>query len=284
MNIHKSIEDFSSDKTFINRDDLSGFKFELRAKEDIINPVDGTVIANAGDLAKVYNNGYVQLDAFNVDANGDYTITNLPLGEYELYEVEQPLGTVTNTDPIPVSIVQPDNDRTTTEIVVNKNIENYTTKFEFSKKTVTGDDELPGASLRVIDEDGATVDQWISTDQAHIIEGLTAGKKYTLIEDLAPLGFVKATSIEFTVEDSKEIQTVEMIDKVVTFSKKDAKDAFLPGAEFEVYEWDGNDTVKNDDGTEKVISTWTSGTDVHNIENLEAGKTYIIRETGTPEG
>ena len=284
LNIHKSIEDFSSDKTFINRDDLSGFKFELRAKEDIINPVDGTVIANAGDLAKVYNNGYVQLDAFNVDANGDYTITNLPLGEYELYEVEQPLGTVTNTDPIPVSIVQPDNDRTTTEIVVNKNIENYTTKFEFSKKTVTGDDELPGASLRVIDEDGATVDQWISTDQAHIIEGLTAGKKYTLIEDLAPLGFVKATSIEFTVEDSKEIQTVEMIDKVVTFSKKDAKDAFLPGAEFEVYEWDGNDTVKNDDGTEKVISTWTSGTDVHNIENLEAGKTYIIRETGTPEG
>ena len=45
-----------------------------------------------------------------------------------------------------------------------------TTKIEFSKVTITGDKELPGCPLEVIDkETGKVMDKWISAENTHIV-------------------------------------------------------------------------------------------------------------------
>ena len=50
--------------------------------------------------------------------------------------------------------------------------------------------------------------------EEHLIERLTVGETYTLREELAPYGYLKAEEITFTVEDTAEIQKVEMKDDV----------------------------------------------------------------------
>lgn len=77
--------------------------------------------------------------------------------------------------------------------------------------------ELDGAKLTVLDKEGNVVDQWISVkDQPHVIKRLTVGEEYTLREEMAPYGYLKATDVKLTLEDTAEIQKVEMKDEVPT--------------------------------------------------------------------
>ena len=63
--------------------------------------------------------------------------------------------------------------------------------------------------------DGNVIDSWTSVkDEPHVIKYLTVGKTYTLRESLAPLGYLKTTDVKFTIEDTAEIQKVEMQDHV----------------------------------------------------------------------
>ena len=66
-------------------------------------------------------------------------------------------------------------------------------KVEISKTDITGEKELPGAKLSVIDADGKLVESWISeAGKTHMIERLPVGK-YTLREESAPYGYKVAT-------------------------------------------------------------------------------------------
>ena len=40
----------------------------------------------------------------------------------------------------------------------------------------------------LIDVQGKVIDEWISTEQSHLVKGLIYNQVYTLIEDQAPLG------------------------------------------------------------------------------------------------
>ena len=276
LNLHKTIEAYAdADKSLINRTDLSGFGFELRAAEDIIDPADGSVITKKGELAKVLENGaYVEAGRFNANADGTYVLNNIPLGNYKLTEVEQPAGTVTNDATYDVSFTQPDNDRTTEVYPFNQDIENKTTKVEFTKKSLTGDEELAGATLKVVDvEHGYTIDEWVGSDKPHIIEGLTAGKKYRLEEEAAPEGYVIANAIEFTVADTSDLQTVKMIDKIVTVAKIDANGNPVVGAEMQVLDANGN-----------VMDSWTTDGTGHRVCNLREDGSYTIVEVKAPNG
>ena len=84
-----------------------------------------------------------------------------------------------------------------------------------TKSDLTTGVELNGASLSVLDEDGNVIDSWTSVkDEPHVIKYLTVGKTYILRESLAPLGYLKTTDVKFTIEDTAEIQKVEMQDHV----------------------------------------------------------------------
>ena len=143
-----------------------------------------------------------------------------------------------------------------------------------TKTEVTGTKEIEGAKMTVKDETGKTVDTWTSTKEEHYVSGLEEGKKYTLIEETAPEGYVRADEITFTVTKEKVDQEVNMFDAQVKVTKTDALtgDA-VKGAEFTVFDKDGN-----------IVDKWTTDGTAHAVSGLDAGCEYILKETKTPEG
>lgn len=248
------------DTSIIDTSDLSGIEFKLIAKENIIDNADGS---------KIYSKGQ-EIGTYNLNKNGNLKVENLPMGTYELEETKTLDGLVLNDRKYEIKFEQEDLIRKVYED--KENISNDTTIFEFSKKSITGDDELEGAKLSVTDENGKIIDTWTSSKDNHKIEGLIVGKTYKLNEEIAPDGYTKATSVEFKVENTKEIQKVEMIDKIVTMSKKDIGGNEVDGAKIKVFDKDGS-----------VIDEWVSGKENHNIKGLTEGEKYILHEEYAPD-
>ena len=244
-----------ADTSLIDTSDLSGIEFKLSAKENIIDMADGSVIYKKGQEIKKYN----------LTKDGKLSITNLPMGTYEIVETKTLDGLVLNTTKDEVKFEQKD---LTTKIYETKlDISNDTTLVEFSKTDITGDKELIGAKLTVLDNENNIIDTWTSTEKTHKIEGLTIGKEYTLKEEIAPDGYVVATSIKFTIKDTNEIQKVNMIDKIVEISKVDIAGDEIEGATIQVLDKDN-----------KVVDEWVSGKEPHKIKNLVEGETYTLHE------
>ena len=243
------------DTSLVDISDLSGIEFKLSAKEDIIDKADGSVIYKKGQEIKTYN----------LSKDGKLTITDLPMGTYEIEETKTLDGLVLNTTKYEVKFEQQD---LTTKVYDTKlDVSNDTTLVEFSKIDITGEKELPGAKLTVLDSESNIIDTWTSTEETHKIEGLTVGKEYTLKEEIAPDGYVIATEIEFKVEDTNEIQKVKMIDKVVEISKEDISGKEIEGAKLQVLDKDGN-----------VIDEWISEKEAHKVKGLKENETYILHE------
>ena len=152
----------------------------------------------------------------------NHVVTELPAGEYTLKEIAAPDGYVIANDI-----------RFTVDVYGNVTVENVeatvtsengnplivmvddTTKVQISKQDITTGEELPGATLQIIDEDGNVVEEWVSTDEAHFIEGkLIAGKEYTLRETIAPDGYEIANEIRFTVNEDGSVAEVVMYDEL----------------------------------------------------------------------
>ena len=152
----------------------------------------------------------------------NHIVSRLGAGEYVLKEIAAPDGYVIATD-IKFSV----------DIYGNVTVENVeatvtsengnplivmvddTTKVQISKQDITTGEELPGATLQIIDEDGNVVEEWVSTDEAHFIEGkLIAGKEYTLRETIAPDGYEIANEIKFTVNEDGSVTEVVMYDEL----------------------------------------------------------------------
>ena len=85
-------------------------------------------------------------------------------------------------------------------------------RVAISKRDITDEQELEGARLTVLDEDGDVVEQWVSTTEPHLIERLAPGS-YTLVEELEPRTYDKASSVTFTVEETRAVQHVAMYDR-----------------------------------------------------------------------
>lgn len=154
-----------------------------------------------------------------------------------------------------------------------------TTEVQISKIDATTGKELPGATLTVKNEKGGVVETWVSTNEPHIIKGLTPGK-YTLTEEIAPNGYILSTeTIEFEVKADGTVTKVVMKNKPeekpssISISKKDITNGKeLAGAHLEVKDENGN-----------VIEAWVSEDTPHIIEGLAPGK-YTLIETIAPEG
>lgn len=299
LEINKQLEDYDYDQSLL-RDgfDYSTIKFELRAAEDIIDPADGSTLTAKGNIAKnVYG---TEVGSIALNADGTASVTDLPMGKYTLKETAVPAGVVLDSTEREVEFKQEDTDaqHKTYKVVfaddaeitdwkdkskvqtANDAIVNKVTKVEISKKTVTGDDELEGATLTVKDSNGDVVlDKdgneltWVSGDHPHKIEGLHINEAYTLEETVAADGYVKATSIEFKVNEDGSVTPVTMIDKMVTVSKVDMGGKEVKGAEMSVTDTDGN-----------VIDSWTSDGTEHKVNGLEEGKKYILNENTAPAG
>lgn len=259
---------------FVLSDDTQYVKINGKNKTDTVTFVDKKVTASKttitgtdeikGAVMTVTDNDGKVIDTWTSDGN-PHSIKGLHEGwEYTLTETTAPKGYV-KAESIEFTVSK------------EKKNEAYIMKdkqVSVTKTDITGTQEVPGATFTVKDEDGNTVDTWVSGDKEHYVSGLEEGKTYTLIEETAPEGYVRADEITFTVTNEKVDQEVNMFDAQVKVTKTDALtgDA-VKGAEFTVFDKDGN-----------IVDKWITDGTAHAVSGLDAGKEYIIKETKTPEG
>ena len=279
---------------------IAGAVFGLYADEDIKN-VAGKVIIEKGTL----------LEKATSDENGKIAfVKDYPFAKYVARELVKPAGYVTNEEAVNFDTKYQGQD--VKAAVYNSEYKNTPTTFEFTKTDITSGAELTGATLTVLDKDGNVVDTWTSdAKEAHVIKRLVVGETYTLCEEFAPYGYLKAADIQFTVEDTGKVQHVEMKDEVPTGSiviNKDGefvtdttlmkgywydfifnffKDS-LAGVTFDVY---SKDDIVSADGLasvyhkagDKVATIVTNDKGIARIDDLPLGKYYLV-ETKTIDG
>ena len=242
---------------------LEGAVFALAANEDITNK-DGKVIMEAGTI----------IEERATDKDGKLTFTaDLPIGfSYSVKETVPAPGFATTDEVQEFTFTYEDAEKESVSFAFT--FEDEPTVFEFTKTSLTDGKEVEGAKLRITDEDGNVVEEWTSGKEPHIIKELVVGKEYTMTETLPADGYVTAESITFTVEDTAEVQKIEMKDDVtkVEISKTDISGKELPGAKLTILDKDGN-----------VVESWTSTEEPHYIEMLPIGE-YTLREESAPEG
>ena len=275
--------------------------FGIYNKADI--KVDGKVIVKADTL----------LQEMISDNDGLAVCTlDLPLGQYYVKELKAPAGFVSSDEVLNLDAYYQGQDVKTVKLKTVK--KNQPTTVEITKSDVTTGVELDGAKLTVLDKEGNVVDQWTSVkDQPHVIKRLTVGEEYTLREEMAPYGYLKATDVKFTLEDTAEIQKVEMKDEVPTGlliinkngefldkvtlldNVKGTVEHFfeyvtgsLSNVTFDVF---AAEDIKAADGVsedyfkadEKVGTITTDSNGIAQMEDLPAGK-YYVKEVKTAHG
>lgn len=255
---------------------IAGAVFGLYADEDIIN-ADGKIIVKAGTLlekAISNENGVVEFKK------------EYPFGNYHVEELEAPAGYVSTEEIVEFDAAYAGGD---IEIVkLEKIFKNYPIKLEISKTDITGENELKGATLSIIDKDGNVMEMWESDGEVHIISSIPTGE-YTLREEIAPYGYKIANEVKFTVENTKEIQKVSMKDelvrgKIIIVKTDEDTGKGISGVEFEIRDKDGNliDTLVTDkdghaESKDLDIAVFKDGNFVEDIK-------YYVVETKAAEG
>ena len=290
---------------------LAGAEFNLYTRDDIYD-VDGNKLFSAGDLIstspETVADGYTY---FNCDVpirgewygQSDRLDASTNSGNYFIRELRAPLGYYLNDAEMDVTFTYDG------EIlqVLDSTCANKPTEMWVSKRDLTNDEELPGATLIIKDAKGNIVDTWVSTDTPHRVTGLNFDEEYTLTEMRPADGYAVADDIVFRLErkadadgheldeadvyylkDKKKLwiipweewellddATVIMRDDItrVQISKVDiATGKELPGAELVIKDKDGN-----------TVAQWVSEDKPHYIEKLPAGD-YTLTEITAPNG
>lgn len=223
------------------KEPLEGAVFGLFAKEDITNK-EGTVIVKADTQ--------IERTVTGADGKGTF-LSDLPLGAYYVKELAAPKGYVKSGQVFDVDASYQGEDVGTIELAAA--FENAPTRVQVSKTDITGEKELPGAKLSILDSEGKLVESWVSeAGKAHLIERLPVGM-YTLREETAPYGYQVAADVAFEVSETEEIQEVSMKDeqavgKIVIVKTDEATGAPIEDVVFEIRDPNGNvlDTLTTD--------------------------------------
>ena len=289
---------------------LAGAVFNLYTADDIYD-ADGSLVFAAGELVatspETNADGYtyftcdipIRGEQYGSSTHKDTTNNS---GKYIAKEIRAPLGYYVNEEPMEVAFTY---DGEAVQ-VLESTCTDKPTEMWVSKRDLTNDEELPGATLTIKDADGNIVESWVSSDTPHRVTGLHLGDAYTLTETRPADGYALADEITFrllqksdeggsnlqeaevyylttqnflfwTWDDWKLLDdaTVIMRDDTikVEISKKDLTTMEeLPGAELTLTDRDG-----------KEIDRWVSTDKPHYIEKLPAGD-YTLTEVTAPDG
>ena len=289
---------------------LAGAVFNLYTADDFYD-ADGSLVFAAGELVatspETNADGTTYFDCdipirgeqYGSSTHKDATTNS---GKYIVKEIRAPLGYYVNEEPMEVTFTYDGQ----TVMVLDNTCSNKPTEMWVSKRDLTNDEELPGATLAIKDMDGNTVTTWVSTDEPHRVTGLHFGESYTLTEIRVADGYALANDITFRLiqktdeggnpleecevyylttknilfwkwDDWKLLDdaTVIMQDDItkVQISKKDlTTNEELPGAEL---------IITDEKGSE--IDRWISTDAPHYMEKLPAGK-YTLTEVTAPDG
>ena len=183
---------------------VAGATYGIYTKEDIVS-VSGEVLVKADDL----------VDTAVTDENGRAKFeADLPLGLYYVKEVESPAGYLLDETVYDVDFSYTEEMAATPTVTKELEMKDTPIIVEVSKTDITTGKELPGATLEIIDSDGEVYASWKTDGKPYRLEAIPAGK-YTLRETAAPYAYLIANEVEFTVEETGEIQKVAMTDERV---------------------------------------------------------------------
>lgn len=259
------------------KEPVQGAVFGLYAEEDILD-LTGEVIVKAGEFLAKAESAEDGTLRFDID---------LPHGKYMVKELEAAPGYLKTEEiwSFDATYQNPELE----VISLAKEIENQPTVVEITKTDITDEKEVEGAKLQILDKDGKIVEEWISTKEPHKVYALEPGE-YILHEEAAPEGYLVVSDVPFVVEETGEIQKVEMKDErpsgQLLIQKTDAENkAPLAGVEFEL----------RNKATGEVVGTLVTGEDgTAKSEELpiavyEEGKyvepiVYVLVETKPLEG
>lgn len=264
------------------KENLEGAVFGLYAKEDIAD-ADGKVLQKKDTLIEKRVTNKEGIAVF---------LSDLPLGQYYVKEIQAPAGYVTSDEVFDVDASYQGAD--TGVIQFTAEFENEPIRVEISKTDITGEHELEGAKLSVINSDGVVVESWTSDREPHMIEKLPAGK-YILREETAPYGYKIAADVEFEVEETADIQKVAMKDelvngKIIIHKTDDDTKEGIAGVTFEIRDKDGNvietlvtDKNGNAESKELPIAVFKDGKYqediVYYVVETKAADGYILDST-----
>lgn len=229
---------------------IAGAMFGVYVAEDI--KADTHTAGDADEAATELKAGTLIEKAVSDSEGKIHFVSDLPLGKYYIQEIEPPKGFASNKEKFDIDATyKADGGKV---IQFDAEFIDVPIKVEFSKTDITGQLELEGAKLTIIDSEGKTVESWTSEKKPHMVEKIPAGN-YTLREETSPYGYTIANDIEFEVKDSGEIQKCQMKDEYVfgklLLKKRDSElNTMIEGVEFEIRDKDG-----------KVIQTLTTGKD-----------------------
>ena len=191
-----------------------------REKITVKKTSKGTTNAVQGAVYGLYNsekigdiNENTLLDVLKTNEKGEGTFEiDLPIGNYYVKEIDAPNGYLLSEQLYNINFSE------TNTFVVN--VEDDYTKFKIIKTNEDGE-SLEGAELQLLDAGNNVIDEWISTGKEHEINGkLCVNEKYIIKELKAPEGYILADNIEFTVNNTAEIQTIKMIDVKIKEDKE----------------------------------------------------------------
>ncbi|MEK5017391.1 SpaA isopeptide-forming pilin-related protein [Bacillus sp. FSL L8-0315] len=264
------VNDHNQTLTFeVKNDQVKGNVQLVKVDEDGKTKLEGAVFILADEKGK-------KISEHKTDKNGLIKIDNIPFGKYQFIEKTSPAGYVLVKDPIPFSITE--NGKTIELVAKNTKIKG---SIEITKVDVAdGNNKLPGAEFMIYNEQGQEVVKGKTNEQGIAkFDKLPAGN-YTCKETLAPQGYVShEETFSFEIKTDGEIikQTVKnkKIEGSLEITKVDVADGNnkLPGAEFTIYNEQGQEVVKGKTNEQGIAK----------FEKLPAGK-YTYKETFAPEG
>lgn len=153
--------------------------------------------------------------SLTTNEEGVASVEHLAPGTYLLEEASAPAGYLTDSSVLSVTVDA--NGRISGSDSHAISVEDDYTKVELSKRDITDESEVPGASLMLIDSNGTLVESWVSGETPHRIDRLAPGT-YTLIEEMTPHEYDHATEVTFTVQATGEVQQVTMYDEPIEVS------------------------------------------------------------------
>ncbi len=263
------------------KENLSGIRYKVTAAEDIYeigHPIDD----NGEKIIKYHKGDPVSVDIsvdgyYMTDELGSFHLSDLPLGTYEITEVQSLDGYV--LDPLThVVSITPEND---VDAVIEKTlyVDNDYTKVDINKVDIDTKEHIKGAKLELInDKTGEIVKAWMSTGKSMHFDRLPVAD-YTLKETSPADGYVTADDLHFSVKPRTDLQTFTMVDDYikVDISKTDMEtEKPLSGANLILYRI-------SEDGKKEKIDEWTSTEKTHRINYASQG-TYLLHEESSPLG